>query len=128
MAKLTITYKPLTVTLSAWCEASVRELQAEIAKGGAVARQAREQLDELLDGEEVMVCACRPEDGVQCMFHARAPRPCPTGCGGTMFLDVTATRMVPCAVTSRGYAVSGDVRRMPKGRGAWGCNRCEHCE
>lgn len=67
-------------------------------------------------------CACNPQTGNRCQFHARLqPRACPEGCGGHL------TRMTgndAFKVTYNKYA----GRNLKSSAPVWVCNTCEHCE
>lgn len=64
-------------------------------------------------------CACNATS--QCQFHARQPRPCPTGCGGQLNYQESGRRQ---AVFVKGQRIGSRALPGPTRN----CNQCEHCE
>lgn len=92
---------------------------------------------ELLSKFGGVQCACHPERGVQCEFHARQPRPCPICLAAKRdgvlqrYAGKETYREVPYAAASPdGYVRRGEVelKRMKTSTPFWTCNVCDHCE
>ena len=85
-------------------------------------------------------CACKPEEGKRCQFHARQPRPCPekrntdqgiVPCDGVLvhYSGKDGGVLGTFVSTQSGFAVKGKSRVYERPAGAARmCTSCDHCE